>query len=459
MLWGGRFKEKLDDEALEFSSSLKFDSNLLEEDIKVSIAHVEMLEIAGLISKFEKGQIINGLEKITDEWKNNQWFPDSSIYEDVHSAIEGRLVDLIGDVAKKLHTGRSRNDQVSTAFRLWIKKAINKLITANVNLQKSLLKVAIENTDTIMPGYTHLQRAQPVSLAYHFLAYVEMLERDKQRLKFVYSESDVSPLGSGALAGSTLPIDRKYTAKRLGFSKLSFNSLDAVSDRDFAIDFLNACNLGMMHLSRLSEELIVWSSFEWDFIKLHDKFATGSSLMPQKKNPDIPELVRGKNGRVFGNYISLLTVMKGLPLSYNRDMQEDKEPVFDSFTQYFKSLNILSKLIISIKINRNKFKSGLDGDFILATDLAEWLVKKGIPFREAHKIVGTVVLFAEEKKIKLTEIDYKELIKIHPVFNDKEWLNVLEIKNSLKAKKTIGSPNPDMIKNEIERWKGLLKLH
>lgn len=362
------------------------------------------------------------------------------------------MFELIGDTAGKLHTGRSRNDQVATGFRLWIKKGINNLSNQIIELQKILIKVSEDNTETVMPGYTHLQRAQPISLAFHFLAYVEMLERSKKRLKFVLEETDRSPLGSGALAGSTLPLDSEYTSSKLGFSNPTSNALDAISDRDFVLDFLNACNIGMMHLSRLSEELILWSTSEWNFIKLGDDFTTGSSLMPQKKNPDMAELSRGKTGRVFGNYISILTMMKGLPLSYNRDMQEDKEPVFDSFKSYSQVLSMMTGMINSLSINKNRFVDELEGDFLFSTELAEWLVIKGIPFRESHSIVGKVVQLAEEKNIKLNELEIDELKKIHPIF-DETALEVFTVKDALYRKKTFGSPNPDIVRTEIKKWK------
>ncbi|MCK5086217.1 MAG: argininosuccinate lyase, partial [Melioribacteraceae bacterium] len=338
------------------------------------------------------------------EFKNEKWKPNINKFEDIHSAIESRLFELIGNTAGKLHSGRSRNDQVATSFKLWMKKALNETVNEIILLQSALISKAENHTETIMPGYTHLQRAQPISFAFHSLAYVEMLERDKKRLLFTLDETDQSPLGSGALAGSTLPLDRYFTSQKLGFGKLASNALDAVSDRDFVLDFLNAVVLGMMHLSRLSEELILWSSSEWNFIKIGDDFTTGSSLMPQKKNPDMAELIRGKSGRAYGNYISVATMLKGLPLSYNRDMQEDKEPVFDSFNTYVNSLQIMNGMINSIRVNEKRFVKVLDGDFIFATELAEWLVLKGIPFREAHSIVGEIVRLAEEKNLKLNQL-------------------------------------------------------
>ena len=456
MLWGGRFKKKLNNEAMEFSSSLPFDINLFEEDIQVSIAHAEMLSIVKIISEDESQKIVEGLKSIFNEGIAGKWDPDGSEFEDIHSAIESRLFELIGDTAGKLHSGRSRNDQIATGFRLWIKKSIKNLLDQIIDLQRILVKVSEDNTETIMPGYTHLQRAQPISLSFHFLAYVEMLERSKKRLQFVLEETDLSPLGSGALAGSTLPLDRDYTSSKLGFSNPSSNALDAISDRDFVLDFLNACNIGMMHLSRLSEELILWSTSEWNYIKLSDNFTTGSSLMPQKRNPDMAELSRGKTGRVYGNYVSIATMMKGLPLSYNRDMQEDKEPVFDSFKTYSQALSMMGGMINTLSVNKNRFVKELEGDFLFATELSEWLVVKGIPFRESHSIVGKVVQLAEEKNQKLNELTIDELKNINPIF-DETALEVFTVKDALYRKKTFGSPNPDMVKAEIEKWKTRLK--
>ena len=455
MLWGSRFDEKIDDSALEFSSSLSFDINLLKEDILVSKAHVEMLAYTNLVEEEDAKKIIEGLSLIGTEFNAGTWKPDVSIYEDIHSAVEARLFDLIGLAARKLHTGRSRNDQVVTDLRLWIKSSISFLIRSIFYLQKKLVDLAENHTETIIPGYTHLQRAQPISFAFHLLAYVEMLERDKKRFEFIYNETDVSPLGSGALAGSTLPLNNDFTASKLGFSKSSSNALDSVSDRDFALDFLSACSIGIMHLTRFSGELILWSSSEWKFVKISDRFTTGSSLMPQKKNPDMAELIRGKSGRVYGNYFSLLTILKGLPLSYNRDLQEDKEPVFDSFNTYNKALKLIAGIVGSIEINTKRFEEELKGDFFLATDLADWLVLQGIAFREAHKIVGELVKFAEKENKKFDSISLNDMRKINPIF-DNSALKVIQLEGALYRKKTKGSPNPDFVKNEIEKWKNEL---
>lgn len=452
MLWGGRFKEKLDNNALKFSTSIGFDINLIVEDILVSKVHAEMLFKVGLISEEEFNKIELGLSQIQIESREGLWKPDESAHEDIHSAVEFRLSDLIGETAGKLHTGRSRNDQVATGMRLWIKKVLNNTVEELINLQKVLIEISGQHTGTLIPGYTHLQRAQPVSLAHHFLAYVEMIERDKNRINFVINEADQSPLGSGALAGSTLPLDSFFTSEKFGFSSPCGNSLDAISDRDFLLDSLNSFSIGMMHLSRLAEELILWSTEEWKFIKLSDEFTTGSSLMPQKKNPDLAELIRGKTGRIFGNQFSLLTTLKALPLSYNRDMQEDKEPVFDSFDTYYGSIKLTAQMLATMKINKDRFSEELANGFILATDLADWLVLKGIPFREAHHIVGRLVTYCEEKNITFKDVQLEDLKSVHEIFTE-DALKCFDIKTSLTRKKTYGSPNPTLVKEQIEKWK------
>ena len=449
MLWGGRFKEQLNNNALRFSSSLKVDINLIIEDIEGSIAHARMLSKVGIISPEESQVIIDGLSKIKSDWENNAWIPDAGKFEDIHSAVESRLFEIIGETAGKLHTGRSRNDQIATDIKLWIRKASSAVFDNIKNLQLTFLSIAQEHTETLIPGYTHLQRAQPISLAFHLLAYVEMFERDKSRFIFVKDSSDESPLGAGALAGSTLPLDRDYTSSLLGFKEPTGNALDSVSNRDFILDFLHAASVGMMHLSRLSEEIILWSTSEWGFLKLGDSFSTGSSLMPQKKNPDMAELIRGKTGRVYGNYVALSTTMKSLPLSYNRDLQEDKEPLFDSYITYMDSLEIMKGMVESSDFNVQKFAALLNGDLSLATDLADWLVLKGVAFREAHHIVGEVVKKLEETGNSFSGITAKFLKEINPLFNE-DALKCLDIKSSLERKITAGSPNPEMVKARIE---------
>lgn len=452
MLWGGRFKEKLNSKALKFSSSLKYDINLLQEDIEGSIAHAEMLSSINILSNDECKKIVSGLKQISEEWQNNSWKPDADKFEDVHSAVESRLFELIGDTAGKLHTGRSRNDQIALDLILWIKKRCSLINSLIIEFQKTLLEKSNAHVGTLIPGYTHLQRAQPISLAFHLLAYVEMLERDKSRFEFIKNNLNQSPLGSGALAGSTLPLDRNYSAEKLGFETPTGNALDSVSNRDFILDYLHACSVGMMHLSRFSEEIIIWSSSEWNFIKLSDSFTTGSSLMPQKKNPDMAELIRGKTGRVYGNYIGFASTMKSLPLSYNRDLQEDKEPLFDSSFTYEDSLEIMNGMISTAEFNINRFEEELQGDFSLATDIADWLVLKGMPFRDAHKIVGLVVQKCENDGKKFSSMSLDELKSISQVF-DESVMEYLDMNSELKKKKTIGSPNPQLVKERIDFWK------
>ncbi len=456
MLWGGRFKGQLGDKALRFSSSLKTDVLLIAEDIEGSIAHAAMLSETGIIPSVDCEKIIEGLKKIKSEWENGIWVTDDTRFEDIHSAVEARLYELIGESAGKLHTGRSRNDQIATDVRLWVKKAAQQLKQDIKNLQIVMLDIAQKHTETIIPGYTHMQRAQPVSLAFHFLAYFEMFERDKTRLDFVIRSSNKSPLGSGALAGSTLPLNRNLTRDKLGFEKITENALDAVSDRDFILDFLHACSLGMMHLSRLSEEIILWSTAEWGFLKLSDGFTTGSSLMPQKRNPDMAELVRGKTGRVYGNYMALATTMKSLPLSYNRDLQEDKEPLFDSCFTFSESLDIMKDMLAEAEFNPEIYLVKLNGDFSLATDLADWLVLKGIPFREAHHIVGEVVKRLEESGRNFAGITVEFLKSVNQIF-DEDALKCLDTKSSLERKLTPGSPNPAMVKDRINYLKKSIK--
>jgi argininosuccinate lyase len=452
MLWGSRFEKKFDDTAMEFSSSLSFDINLIEWDIKVSKAHANMLNKIDILTIEENIQIQKGLDIILFKHNDGTWKPDKSKFEDIHSAVEEELTNLIGDAGKKLHTARSRNDQVITDVRLWVKNSTTVLLGNLSQLQKSMLKLAEQNIKTLMPGYTHLQRAQPISLAFHLLANVEMLERDKKRLQFSFETADECILGSGALAGSTIKLDREMVAKELGFSSVSQNALDSVSNRDFILDFLNACNISMMHLSRFSEELIHWTSYEWNFIKLGDQFTTGSSLMPQKQNPDIPELIRGKTGRVYGNYFALLTILKSLPLSYNRDLQEDKEGMFDSFKTLNDSSILMTGLVDSIEVKEKRFTEEIDGSFMLATDLADYLVTIGISFREAHNILGEIVKFATQENKKLNEINLVEYKKFSEVF-EMDVYKYLSAESCLENKKTIGSPNPKMVEKSIKSWK------
>lgn len=457
MLWGGRFGSELNNMVLEFTSSFPIDKELFSEDIDLNCAHALGLAKIGIISENEASKIVEGLKQIQQEWNDKKWNPDDKVYEDVHSAIEARLFEIIGDLAGKLHSGKSRNDQIATDFRLWTKKSSKVLIENIRAVQTALINKAEKYIDYLFPGYTHLQTAQPVTFAHHLTAYVEALERDKARIKFTINESDEMPLGSGALAGSTLPLDRGFVAEKLGFQRISSNSLDAVSDRDFFLDFLNCCSIGMSHLSRFCEELIIWSSQEWNFIKLHENFTTGSSMMPQKKNPDVAELIRGRTGIVYGNQFSALTLMKGLPLSYNRDMQEDKLLAFNSFKIYTSSLIIFAQMISTIELNDIAIKASLNkSDFLLATDLAEWLTKEGIPFRKAHQIVGELVKLAEENNKKLSDFSLNELKSINNAFNESA-LETLDYNKCLYSKNSKGSPNPKFIAHELSRLKSIIK--
>ncbi len=446
-LWESRFKESLDPLANRFNASISFDKRLYPYDIKGSIAHCRMLAKIGVISEQEAEKIIKALEEIKEELDQNM--PSLDEYEDIHTFVETRLVEKIGDTGRKLHTARSRNDQIALDMRLFIKDAVKEIISKIRNLQNVLITIAEKHLDIVMPGYTHLQRAQPVLLSHHFLAYYEMFQRDKERFLQTFRRSDVMPLGSAALAGSTFKLDRSMVAKELGFKEISRNSIDAVSDRDFLLDFLYSCAVAMMHLSRLSEELIIWSSYEFGFVTIPDAYATGSSIMPQKKNPDILELIRGKTGRVYGNLISLLTVMKGLPLTYNKDMQEDKEPVFDSYDTTKDCLELMKRTLEKISFNRERIEEALKGGYITATDLAEYLVKKGIPFRTAHRIVGKIVLYAIEKEKELWELSIDELRSFSDAIEEDvyEWLDPIK---SVQKREIFGGTGPKQVKRMIE---------
>ncbi|MDP4115503.1 MAG: argininosuccinate lyase [Bacteroidota bacterium] len=454
-LWGGRFTSGLNDTALKYSSSIEFDSLLFDEDIAGSIAHASMLKKIGILKESEYKQIVDGLDTISYEYSEGKWKPGKNEFEDIHSAIESKLTSCIGDTAGKLHTGRSRNDQVITDVRLWAKKHSLLIMQAIRQTQSVLVALAADTTEVIMPGYTHMQQAQPVSFAFHLLAYVEMLERDYKRFAFVFGESDQSPLGSGALAGSTIPLDRYHTAETLGFASIAKNALDAVSDRDFIIDFVHSCSVGMLHLSRFAEEIIIWSSQEWNFIKLGDAVSTGSSLMPQKKNPDLAELLRGKTARVLGQDMALKTLIKGLPLSYNRDLQEDKEPLFNSAQTYYDSLCVVQLILQNCSLQPDRFSKELEGSFIFSTDLADWLVLQDVPFRKAHHIVGEIVRYCEKNNKKMNQLTLTELHTFDPHFNESVFA-IFNLAASLKRKITVGSPNPDLVKKEIAGWNKII---
>jgi argininosuccinate lyase len=452
MLWGGRFTESPDEAAARFSSSLGFDVALLPYDCRGGRAHARMLAKIGVIERAEADRLVEGLDQIEKEHAEGAWSPDPAEFEDVHSAVEARLFEIVGETAGKLHSGRSRNDQVATDVRLRARDMCDEILDALADWRRALVEKAEEHVETVMPGYTHLQRAQPISLGFHFLAYAEMAKRDAARFEFVKTEANVSPLGCGALAGSTLPLDRQAVADELGFDDLARNALDAVSDRDYLVDFLNAAALVLVHLSRHAEEIVLWATTEWRFAKIGDRYATGSSLMPQKKNPDMAELVRGKAGRVLGSWVALTTTLKGLPLAYNRDLQEDKEPVFDAARTTLDALRITTAALRSTDFDRERFLGEMTGDFSLATDLADWLVLRGVPFREAHGVVGLVVKRAEETGKRLDELTLDEMRAIDERF-DESAREVFRIEDALERKRTIGSPNPDLTREEIARHK------
>lgn len=453
-LWGGRFRESTSSVVEDFTSSIHFDIKLYKHDIAGSIAHAEMLAEQGLISDEEGKKITKGLKEIEREIEEGRFKPAKE-YEDIHMNIEARLIEKIGEPGRKLHTGRSRNDQVALDLRLYLREETKKILAKLGDLRAVLIDRAEENIETLLPGYTHLQRAMPVTLAHHLLAYQEMFRRDWQRFYAVLDEIDCMPLGSGAIAGTTLPINRKSVAEKLGFTRITSNSMDAVSDRDFALDHLYACALLMMHLSRVAEDFIIWSTQEFNFVTLPDRFATGSSMMPNKKNPDVLELIRGKSGRAYGNLVALLTVMKGLPLTYNRDMQEDKERVFDSTDTVLASLNVICELMKEIEFNKESMRGALDSS-MLATDLAEYLVAKGVPFRSAHSTVGKIVRYATDNNMSIDEIKLAELKK----FSEKISADVYKVLNpvhSLKKKTSYGSSGFQSILRQIKKGRETLK--
>jgi len=447
--WGGRFRQKTSKIVESFTESISFDRRLWKHDIEGSIAHARMLGRQGIITKKESEKIIKGLGRIAQEFASGSFvFRDE--LEDIHMNIESALMQKIGDTGGKLHTARSRNDQVSLDLRLYIRAEAKEIISLLGQFRKALIKIAARHLRTLMPGYTHLQRAQPVLLSHHLLAYAEMFQRDAERLCDALKRINQLPLGSCALAGTTLPIDRDYVAKLLGFNGVSLNSIDAVSDRDFAIEFLADCAMLIMHLSRLAEELVLWSTEEFRFIELPDAFTTGSSIMPQKKNPDVAELVRGKAGRVYGHLVSLLTVMKGLPLSYNRDMQEDKFPVFDTVDTIKSCLTVLNEMLPGIAFNKERMKTTAGEAFSTATDIAEYLVKKGLPFRKAHEITGRIVLYCITEKKGLEELSLKEIKAFSPLFAA-DVFSCLKAEESIKNKKSSGSTSVDEVRKQINR--------
>ena len=443
-----RFQTELDKAATKYVASIPFDWRLYRQDIAGSIAHAKMLAKQGILTAQEAELIISGLTSIREEIEKGK-FDFKPELEDIHMNIEARLSDKIGNIAGKLHTARSRNDQVALDLRLFLKEIIVGTIDKLRGLQQALLEVAESNKDVAMPGYTHLQQAQPVLFAHHLLAYFEMLQRDVERLRDCLKRVDVLPLGSGALAGVAYPIDRDFVAQELGFSKVSANSLDAVSDRDFVIEYQAAAAIVALHLSRLAEEIVLWSSKEFDFIELDDAYATTSSIMPQKKNPDVAELARAKTGRIYGNLMGILTVMKGLPLAYNRDLQEDKEGLFDTVDTLHSSLDVLAGLIKTMKVHKSRMQNSMAGSYLLATDLADYLTKKGLPFRQAHSVVGELVQYAISKGKELNELTLNEYHKFSPLFEDDIYR--ITVQSSIAARDVAGGTAPKQVRKALAR--------
>ncbi|NLC11555.1 MAG: argininosuccinate lyase [Firmicutes bacterium] len=454
--WGGRFTKETDARVERFTASLPFDKRLARDDIRGSKAHCRMLVSTGIISSTEGEAILKGLDKIEEEIETGS-FPFLLSLEDIHMNIEARLIQLIGHIGGKLHTARSRNDQVALDLHLYVKRETEIVMGLIKDLQQVLIKRSEEGLDVIMPGYTHLQRAQPVLLAHHLLAYFWMLERDKSRFADCLKRADQMPLGAGALAGTGFPIDREVVAKELGFSSLYENSLDAVSDRDFVVEFISDAALLMIHLSRLSEEIILWSSKEFGFVTLDDAFTTGSSIMPQKKNPDVAELARAKTGRVYGALIGILTVLKGLPLAYNKDLQEDKEGLFDTVDTIKDILSLFADMLETMTINQDKMREAVYNDYACATDLADFLVRKDIPFREAHAIVGKIVLYALENNKLLHELHEDELIRFHPALTLKNVRALLNPYNSVNARRVRGGTSASAVKKQLRMARKLLE--
>ncbi|MCU7914646.1 MAG: argininosuccinate lyase [Candidatus Thiodiazotropha sp. (ex Gloverina cf. vestifex)] len=455
-LWSGRFNEPTDAFVEAFTASVEFDQRLYQYDIQGSIAHATMLASQGILTEPERDAIIQGLKQIRSRIEAGD-FNWSVALEDVHMNIESALTESIGDAGKKLHTGRSRNDQVATDIRLWLRDELGTLRDAVLRLQTALLDKAAQEAETILPGFTHLQTAQPVTFGHHLMAWFEMLERDRERLADCHRRVNVMPLGAAALAGTTYPIDRHLTAELLGFERPAENSLDAVSDRDFAIEFSAAASILMMHLSRFSEELIIWSSAQFGFIELSDSFCTGSSIMPQKKNPDVPELIRGKTGRIFGHLIGLLTLMKSQPLAYNKDNQEDKEPLFDTADNLKGSLKVFAEMIPAITCRKEAMREAAMRGFATATDLADYLVRKGMPFRDAHEVVGKAVAFGVAEGRDLSEMSLQELKGFSGTIGD-DVFQVLTLEGSVSARNHIGGTAPDQVHAAIARARVRLGL-
>ena len=448
-LWGGRFQKSTDKIVDDFNSSIRFDSRMYKHDIMGSIAHAKMLGKQGIIPLADSELIVKGLNEIQEEIEKGlvEFEIDA---EDIHMNIEKLLTEKIGDAGKRLHTGRSRNDQVALDIRMYLRDEVDEILKLVLNLRRTLIRLAKDNTDTIMPGYTHLQKAQPITFAHHTMAYYEMLKRDTDRFIDCKRRMNVMPLGSGALAGTTYPLDRGFVAEELGFPEITMNSLDGVSDRDFCIELASCISILMMHLSRFCEELILWSSHEFSFVEMDDAYSTGSSIMPQKKNPDVAELIRGKTGRVYGHLMGLLTTMKGIPLAYNKDMQEDKEPIFDCVDTAKLCLDVFEKMVSTMKLNKDRMYQGSKGGFTNATDLADYLVKKGMPFREAHSVVGRAVYMCVEKNCALDDLtietykDFSELI-------ESDVYEAISMETCVNDRNVAGGPAKKMVLLAIEK--------
>ena len=454
-LWGGRFTKQTDQLVFDFNASITFDKRLFHEDVTGSIVHATMLAKQGILTEEERKSIVEGLTGILEDVDDGTLAIDET-QEDIHSFVEATLIDRIGDAGKKLHTGRSRNDQVALDMRLYTRARVAEIDGLLKKLLETILDTMENNLDTYMPGFTHLQKAQPITLAHHYGAYFEMFKRDRQRLTDIYKRMNYCPLGAGALAGTTYPLNREYTARLLRFEGPTLNSIDSVADRDYLIEFLSALSTIMMHLSRFSEEIIIWNSNEYQFVELDDAYSTGSSIMPQKKNPDIAELVRGKTGRVYGALMALLTTMKGLPLAYNKDMQEDKEMAFDAMDTAADCITLFTGMIQTMKFRKDRMaKSAMNG-FTNATDAADYLVGKGVPFRDAHGIIGRLVLYCIEKDTSIDALSLEELRSISDKF-DEDIYDAISLKTCVEKRLTIGAPGEKMMKQVIEKNKEYLK--
>ena len=453
-LWGGRFTGSINELAWDFNASIGFDQRFLEVDVRGSKAHATMLAKQGIITEVEKDDIIKGLDSIFSDVKDGKLVITDK-YEDIHSFLEANLIERIGDAGKKVHTGRSRNDQVALDMRLYARDEVEQMADLLKNLLKTISQIMKDNLDTFMPGFTHLQKAQPVTLAHHFGAYFEMFKRDLLRMGDIYRRMNYCPLGAGALAGTTYPLDRKYTAELLDFYGPTLNSMDSVSDRDYLIEYLSALSTIMMHLSRLSEEIIIWNSNEYRFVEIDDAYSTGSSIMPQKKNPDIAELVRGKTGRVYGDLMSLLTTMKGIPLAYNKDMQEDKEAAFDAMDTVKNCVTLYTDMLKTLKFNKENMEKSASKGFTNATDAADYLVNKGMPFRDAHSVIGQLVLYCIDKECAIDDLRLSELKRFSELFEE-DIYDAISLKTCVEKRLTVGAPSKDAMKRVITENEALL---